>query len=57
VFEENIANVNHEDDFMLADGIHLSKKGHEIYANAVIDELVIGIRNVIGDHSCERKTA
>lgn len=47
IFETALLEQNNHDDFMLSDGIHLSKTGHQIYANSVIDEIVKCINAVI----------
>ena len=57
IFESKIAISNYDDDFMLADGVHLSNKGHDIYANAVIDKLVTCIQSVMNESKSERKMA
>ena len=47
MFKREVEKINGTEDFMLEDGIHLSKKGHDLYAQAVIDPLVERLNQIM----------
>ena len=47
MFKRKVEKTNGTEDFMLEDGIHLSKKGHDLYAQTVIDPLVERLNEIM----------